>query len=192
MQTSIKVNSEAVERKLQQLASTLDGPRRKALMQVLGKGLETDLQAHFLRKNRKPNKRGFPKSNFWRRIRTATQFTGATQSNATVAIADPAFATHYHGATIQPRRAKYLAIPNTAEAYGSEPRSGRIDGLFFAQNKKGTKFLARKGAGGELEVHYFLKKRVRIPKDPTALPPRNVLAQATLQRARAHIARTSN
>lgn len=169
---SVTIDNQQVSAELRKLVAVVDGPRRPALMEVLGKTHEQTLQGHFLRKNRKPNKRGWKKQNFWARIRRATSFAGATADRATIAISDPAFGTHLEGATIRPRRTKYLAIPMREEAYGVRPSSGLIPDLFFAQNKKGTKFLARKGAGGELEVFYFLTRRVTIPRDPTALPPR--------------------
>lgn len=190
MPITIQVNSKGQTRQLDALVEKLSGPRRQALMQDLGKGLEHDLQEHFLRKNETPNKRGFPRSNFWAEVRRSTQLASATAQRATVTISDPRFATHLRGATIRPRNSKYLAIPNTAEASGSEPRSGRIVGLFFAKNKKGTRMLATKAeAAGGITVHYWLKESVRIPKDPQALPNQRTLGELTLARATAHLFR---
>lgn len=192
MQTTIQVNSEAVQRKLQQLAGTLDGPGRARLMKVLGTGLALDVQRHFLARNGRPNKRGWKKSGFWGELAEKTSMTAHDSHSATVTVADRRLNPHLHGGTIRPRTKKYLAIPAQEEAKGVKPSSGLIPGLFYVRNKKGTRFLAtRHGAGGTLEVHYWLKPSVRIPRDPDALPPRNVLTQATLRRARAHIDRAT-
>ncbi len=189
MQTTIQVNSEAVRRRLARLVSQVDGPARADLMQVLGKGLEGDLKDHFIRRNQRPNKRGWKKSDFWREIAQSTTLQSATQDDATVAITDPRIRPHLFGATIRPRTAKFLAIPNTEQAKGNEPRGGAIPGLFFVRNKKGTTFLARKNGTDRLEVHYWLKPSVRIRRDADTLPPQKKLDRKTLDRAQSWVDR---
>jgi hypothetical protein len=171
---------------------------RQPLLTVLGKGLETDLKEHFRQRNTEPNKRRWPKQNFWNRIRNATLFTRATHDTATVTIADPAINPHVFGGTITPKESKFLAIPARAEAYGIRPKSGLIPGLGFAVLPRGgpvliqraftpIKLVGRAGSArrrfrprgpetpGSL-VWYWLRRSVRIPRDPRALP-----ATATLQ-----------
>lgn len=191
MKTNIQVTDEKARAELQRLRSTVDGPRRAGLMQVLGKGLEADLQDHFLRKNKKPNKRGFPKSNFWARIRTATNFASSDQDSASVAISDPAIRPHLFGATITPRNGKFLAIPARAEAYGTEPRGGQIPDLFFIPTRGGRSGLLARKEGEALRVYYFLVRRVRIPKDPDALPAPADLGRRAVERGTAHLDRMS-
>jgi hypothetical protein len=108
-----------------------------------------------------------------------------------VAITDPRIRPHLYGGTIRPRNARFLAIPATEQAKGNEPRGGAIPGLFFVRNKKGTRFLARKN-GDRLQVHYWLKPRVRLSKDPDTLPPQKELGDAALRRARSWIDRNTD
>lgn len=184
---------------------TLSNP--VALMKVLGKGLETDLRAHFAAKNKVPNKRAWPKQNFWAQIRNATAFIGATTDRATVRIGDPRINPHVYGGIVRPKDAKMLAIPVRREAYGIRPSSGLIPGLRLAIFKKAgpalvqvpnsqIKFVkdTRKGREGKLRsrataqraiarIMYLLRPFVRIPKDPTALPPQAVLQDKLEKRA---------
>lgn len=191
--SNIKINSQAARAELQRLAKSVDGPARADLMQVLGRGLESDLRGHFLKKNQKPNKKGYPKSQFWARIRRATNFAGASQNEATVAISDPAFATHLYGATIVPKRAKFLTIPIAPESYGKRVAEMQDDSIFFLPRRSGQGgFLARPNADGTNRLLYFLTKKVTVPKDPDAMPNPATLNKAAIGRARSYIDRRLN
>jgi hypothetical protein len=161
-------------------------PPSRPFMASLGKRLETLLRDHFRRKDKVPNKRGWRKSHFWgRRIRNATTLTEVTERAATVTIADPAFAAQLHGTVIRPKEARALAIPLIEEAYGIQPSSGLIEGLFIIRPKgEEHAFLARDHATQEgLEYVYLLTKRATIPADPTALPPEQLVNQSLLDQA---------
>lgn len=162
-----------------ELARRLKNPT--GLNKRLGIRLQNLLQRHFLARNREPNKRGWPKQNFWARIRTATAFTGADEKTATVAVADPAFGAKVRGATIVPKRAKWLTIPVRPEAYGKRARVLNVE--LFAIFRKGKGWLAAK-EGNALRLYYRLLKKVTLQPDPRALPEeRNIHAelQKTLQ-----------
>jgi hypothetical protein len=189
MSDNITINTQTARDELQRLAKTVDGPDRVALMRVLGRGLEGDLREHFLRKNQKPNKKGYPKSNFWARIRRSTNFAGATEGDATVAVADPAFATHLYGATIRPKRSKFLTIPIAPESYGKRVAEMEDDSIFFLPRRRGGGFLARPLADGSNRLLYFLTRQVTVPRDPDALPSPATLNKKAIARARSHLAR---
>jgi hypothetical protein len=156
----------------------------RPLMQRLGKRVEALLRKYFAEYGRSGNfktrRRGWPTQHFWdRRIRNATSFTGATEHDATVTIADPAFMTHYRGATIRPREKEALAIPLQAAAYGKRPSDRLIPGLFLLRTRRGAYLVAygdgfgkaRKGVrNATLHFYYKLVKSVTVPKDPKALP----------------------
>lgn len=153
---------------------------RRPMMRRLGKRAEVELRDHFRARNSEPNKRRWPKQRFWGRIRRATAFSGATDTQATVTIADPAMAAKIHGATIRPVEAKALAIPLRKEAYGKRPSAGLIPNLFVLRTKKGA-FLAastmkrrgrrRSGPKGQrLTIYWKLVKSTTVPRDPRALP----------------------
>ena len=194
MKSKITVTDEATQAELARLASTVDGPRRQGLMQVLGKTHEQTLHRHFLRKNQKPNKRGWKKTNFWARIRRATSYTGATKSNATVTIADPAMAAKIYGATIKHPQDKFLALPMREEVYGVRARAKTIPDLFFIPRwvngrKVDQGFLVKKQPDDSLRFYYFLTRSVTTPKDPTALPTEAESGRALVQEAQDYIAR---
>lgn len=75
---------------------------------------------------------------------------------------------------IKPRLKKWLAIPNTAEAYGKRP--GEISGLSFRKFKNNLAALVRvseeKDALGrpKFDVIFWLKKGVTLPQDRGLLP----------------------
>lgn len=145
----------------------------RPLLAALGKRLEVTLRQYFKVRGQRPHKRGWPKQHFWdRRIRNATALASVTETNATVNIADPAFNTHYFGGVIRPKEKEMLAIPLRAEAYGIQPSSGLIPGLFVIR-RKGRKnaFLAVRDEDGALRLYYLLTKSVTVPRDPEALPP---------------------
>lgn len=173
MVTELKVNID--RKKAGALLDAVDrvaGPRRRALMEVLGKTHERTSQDHFQAKNNRPNKRGWPKQNFWASVRSSTSFRSASENTATIAVGEPGFRSHLFGATIRPRSGRrFLAIPMRAAAYGIMPSSGIIPDLFFIRSRAANGgFLARR-EGGALRVYYRLLASVTIPRDPTALPP---------------------
>lgn len=194
MKIKVEIEDQELRRKMAELRASTDGPKRRALMLVLGKGLEQDLQKHFRRRDAEPNKKGWKKQHFWSRMRKATSLTGATKDGATVTIADPAMAAKVHGATIRPTGGrKYLAIPAREEVYGTEPGkkgSQLIKDLFVRRAKKtGKPYLARREEDGSLAAYYWLVRKVQMPADPRALPPEAALGEAATKRATSWILR---
>lgn len=145
---------------------------RKGLHEVLGRSVEGTLRDHFVRRDREGNKKGWPSQHFWgNRILNATSFAGATESGATIVIADRAFAAKVNGAHIVPKEAKALAIPLRAQVYGVRPRSGLIPGLFVWKSPKGNVFLAAKDSDGKaLRIFWLLVSSANIPADANVLP----------------------
>lgn len=188
---SINVNDTASPR-LQAIHQAVGPGGRLRLMRVLGRGLEGDLRKHFAARDTEPNRRGWPKSHFWAgRIRTATTFTGATDSTSTVSISDPAFGARLDGATIRSPDGKKLSVPLTAEAASAGmPSAKRLPGVFLLRTKSGRAFLVRRNIG-HLDFLWILRDRVRHPKDPRALPPSADLAAAAERRAEDFINRLS-
>lgn len=146
---------------------------RKGLHEVAGRAVEGSLRDHFASRDGEGNKRGWPSQHFWGgRIRNATSFTGATETSATVVVADRAFAAKVHGAHIVPKEAKMLAIPLRAMVYGVRPRENTIPGLFVWKAPSGKVFLAAKDKDGKaLRIYWLLVGSANIPADPRALPP---------------------
>lgn len=163
---------------------------RTGLHKVLGKRLEQEVQKHFKGREREPNKKNWPKQNFWSRMRNATAFLSADKEGATVRISDPAIASKVWGATITPKETKYLSIPAIAEAYGKSPKL----------NKNLEPMVRRMGGGlrpravalqdkDTKTIWYWLVKSVTVPKDPDALPDEGELQNALFEQAGKYLAR---
>ena len=193
IRVTLNDDTDRLDADTRRLVDALDRAGRRELMQVLGKGLEGDLQRHFRGRNTEPNKRGWPKQQFWARIRRATAHTSADADGATVTVADPAFAAKVHGArNVRPGPGKrFLTIPLRPEAYGVRASSGLIPGLFFLRSRRGRAFLASSEAigDGKLRLYYRLVPSVNLPADDRALPPRREIQQALIRRTRSHVRR---
>jgi hypothetical protein len=157
-------------------------------MAAVGGEVNSHLREHFLTKNTKGNKRGWPRSNFWSKtVRAATSLGTVTDDSAEVVIASREFAQRLYGGTITARRRKFLAIPLTARAKAAgSPREGAWRGgtLTFIRTtggrallieashtrltRRGGRIVGGKESGGEAQ--YILLRRVRQNPDPTALP----------------------
>lgn len=165
MPVRVTIIKDTATPELKAMIAKVDPPR--PILSALGKKLEGVLQRHFKEKDAQPNKRGWPSQHFWGRIRNATSFTGATDSEATVVIADPAFGKRVEGGDIYPKEKAALAVPMDPRAAGKQPSANLIPGVFRV---KGTNRLVIK-ENGVLVTLWRLYKKVTVPKDPTALPP---------------------
>ena len=176
----IVIDGSKVADDLRQMGVQLDN-LQPAFM-LAARAVDNTLKKHFREKNQVPNKRGFPKSDFWAQIRSSVQ-TLAIPNGATVQVNDPRLNTHVFGATITPKSARALAIPVVAEAYGVRPAT--FDNLVAIRTGKGkgntVGLLAKKDPTRTiLQVMYVLVKRVVIPADPTALPAEEALQFAAV------------
>lgn len=154
---------------------------RRPLHAALGSRLSDELQDHFLARNVEPNKKGWPKQNFWADIRDATALDAVTDEDATVKVADERMNQKYHGGTLTPKRGKALAIPLTARAYAAgSPREGEWgDDLFFVdRSADGKAPLLATADDGNLRPQYILVRSVTQDPDPRALPERQSLQDA--------------
>ena len=172
---------------------------RKSLNDALGRSLARMLQEHFRVRNTEPNKMQAPKTNFWNQVRDATVMTEATDSGATVRIAEQRFGIHLFGGTVKPTGGrKFLTIPIIKEArarsvaeYENQTRRklfrlpfGRV--LFERDEQGNRSFTGRervtvrgnRGQYNSITIRersrvrpvYALKQSVTIQKDPRALP----------------------
>lgn len=115
----------------------------QALMANIGKGFEITLQRHFRALNKRPNKRGWRKTNFWSGIAKSTTFVSTTSNTATVAIQEGRkFAAKVFGATIRPTGGrKFLAIPSPLVSLSPRPPLPALP--FFQKNFFGFSFFSR-------------------------------------------------
>jgi len=188
---------------LLKVEGTLRRPR--ALHADLADALKDELIRHFDARNQEPNKRGWPKSNFWQKAASLTRVKEVTDTGATVQVAgDANVRIHLLGGTVKPTGGrKWLTIPLIPEARGKrasvyEAESGRK--LFRPAGRRVLMERLKDGSGdaasgrasmrtkggyrtfnlGAVKVRpvYALATEAKIPKDPRALPPRSALADA--------------
>ena len=143
----------------------------QALMANIGKGFEITLQRHFRNLNKRPNKCGWRKTNFWSGIAKSTTFVSATNDTATVAIQEgKKFAAKLFGAKIHPTGGrKFLAIPAIESRYGISPSSLDKNDLSLRKTRRGG-LLGKIRSDGSFEVHYFLVRSANTPRQSDALP----------------------
>lgn len=179
----------------------------KSLNDALGRRLARELQGHFRARNTEPNRLGGVKTNFWKDVADATVMTEATETGATVTIAEAHYRIHLFGGTIKPTGGrKWLTIPLVREAHGRRvreyekqtgrklfrlpgrkvlmERTGHGSDSFLAANSTDTirgKNGYRKvgiGGGSTLRAVYALAGSARIKQDPRALPTQEQLLSA--------------
>jgi hypothetical protein len=94
---------------------------RRDLNEALATRYVEELQAHWRKKNQKPNRLGGKRTNFWAKAAEETGITAVTDDGATVTVggeSGPKVRIHVLGGTIVPKAAKALTIPIVREAYG--------------------------------------------------------------------------
>lgn len=194
MDLTITVTQDDVSPAIRQLLATINPAR---LMQVAGKRLEIEMRKHFQDLDRRPNKRGWPSRHFWSRISKSTALGVVSRESATVAVSDPAFWAKLQGATIRPKRGKFLAIPATAAAYAAgSPREGGAPELSFDRQINPATgrmqfCLSIKSSNSASTVWYWLARQATVPADPEALPDESHLKFAILDSIESFVARNS-
>lgn len=126
---------------------------------------------------------------FWNRMLSGTK-AGGTDSSGFIRMPREVGARRY-GATITPKKGKFLAIPARAEAYGKSPR--QFNDLRFVPTRRGGMLVKseptsgpsltrsqriggnKKGQGG---AFYFLVPRAVIPANPAIFPADAAVLQA--------------
>jgi hypothetical protein len=135
-------------------------------------GARVLVRQHLAELNRKPNKRGWKKQNFYARARQRTTSRADAQKGV-VEIALEGFAQRRFGGPIVPVNRKSLTIPAIGEAYGRRAgewgerlkfrpiKKGRLLGILYAPGK---------GRGQPDVTVYWLLRRVFQQPDPAVLP----------------------
>ena len=190
---TINITEPEMPEELKRLPEFLANP--KPLLAAGGKQLAGDLQDHFGIRNDQPNKRGWPKKNFWAGIRSATALAEVSDDSATVSISDPAINQKVFGGTITPKRGKMLAIPENADAYmAGSPRNlpagflrilvSRSGGVYLVENDSSLRPKGKRGSKPAMSFAgrfwYHLVPSVTQDPDPNALPNEDYLYGSVL------------
>jgi hypothetical protein len=128
---------------------------------------------HLTERNALPNKRGWPKTNFYAQAAEST-FPFSDDQAAYVVVAQEGFRQRYFGGTIKPVVRQFLAFPVTASAYGKKPREFTLKVQYLKkeiapEGRAGT-YLVRDGAGPNPVPYFRLVKKVTQQGDPTVIP----------------------
>jgi len=188
---TINITEPAMPEELKTIPKFLANPR--PLLAAGGRQLVSDLQDHFAERNDQPNKKGWPKKNFWAGIRGATALAEVSDNSATVSISDPAINQKVYGGTITPKRGKMLAIPLIADAYvAGSPRTlpinflrlmvARSGGVYLVENDstRAPKGRNKPGMSFAGRFWYHLVPSVTQDPDPNALPNEDYLYGSVL------------
>jgi hypothetical protein len=159
---------------------------RREFHQVLANRLRDELVQHFTAKKAKPNRLGGKRTNFWGQIADATSIKNVQTDGAVVAVAERRFNIHLFGGTIVPKKAKSLTIPLIATAHGESVASYQAKhGSLFAVRGKDALF---EKDGDGIRAVFALRRSVRIPRDPDALPTDDALRAALAEEAEDYLA----
>lgn len=156
------------------LRSAVDTLTFRRAAKVAGQSLRVLFRKHLAGKQREPNKKNWPKTNWYQRARERVTFVEDARG-AAISIDFPGFAMRYTGnpSVILPVNAKTLAIPMHPMAYGRRPRE--FKDLLFVPVLRGRTvgLLAMRVGSGPATAWinlYRLVKYVRTKADKSMLP----------------------
>lgn len=175
-----------VEGELAALAAELKNPA--ALHKDVGRRVVRDLKRHFVAKGAKPNKRGGKRTHYWVDMAESVQEAQIVSGGIEILISHYGLGLHVYGGTVVPKEKEELTIPLHALAHGRTAAVFRDETGKKLFRPKGKKILMADMGSGAVAI-YALTKSAAIPRDPTALPPREDIISTILSGARAHYAR---
>ena len=156
------------------LRNAVDTLTFRRAAKAAGQALRIQIRKHLAAKQRLPNKKNWPKQNWFQRARERVVFVEDSRG-AAISIDFPGFAMRYTGnpSVILPVNAKTLAIPMHPMAYGRRPRE--FKDLLFVPVLRGRTvgLLAMRVGNGPATVWinlYRLVKYVRTKADKSILP----------------------
>lgn len=184
----------------QQLDNLDEVLRRMVMVEArnaAGEEAATELQDHFMRLDSRPNKRGWPKRNFWAQV-MKTVTTQTTDPAYDIIVSAPEFWRRWKGGgPITPKTgARKLAIPATAAAYAAgRPAKGGMDLMVLVRRKGGkvqgvalAEFTTRQSKRDPSrtvrvpgKIQYWLVASTNPGADPNAAPD---IGTVTLQAQR--------
>lgn len=168
MEVSISGSSNEIDRAI----AVLGSPVR--VNKAISQGALPVVQNHFRGLAATNHNRFGVRSSFWNRMLAATK--GDATAEAAIVRMPGEIALRFFGGTVTPKKAKFLAIPARAEAYGKSPRD--FTDLRFAVLPEGGPVLIRvvkkSGKSGKDimggEVMYWLRRQATIRANSEVLP----------------------
>jgi hypothetical protein len=166
--------------------------RPRAIFAAAGRAVTNLFRRHLRELDAtRPNKLGGERQHFWLALSRSVNLGSLSDTGATVVISDPRAAQKHFGGTITAKRAKNLAIPVNAAAYGRSPA--------VLEQELGIKLFAWKGKlmgqlGGKeqgVTVYYILKPSVTQGPDPEGgiLPEESEIKTVAIEAGQAALER---
>jgi len=168
----------------------------RPLMEALAKEMDVAFREHFRKREGEGNRQGWPSRHFWAREVMRYQTFSATDRQAVLSIASPAFLHKITGGQIRPKKGKGLAIPQHPLAYSlGGPKASGLDLKYVPVNR--GKLLGHlvldaarryKGKNARGEIMYAIVRSVQQAADPAALPAQPELENRLARLIRSHLA----
>lgn len=185
---TITLQSTGIDATVAQIGGRLD---EATMLQAAGRGISNLVIRHLRRRNSRPSRPGWPKSNYWERAAGSTQ-TSIARGEALVAIHAPGIRLRLKGGRVVPRRGKALAIPARPEVAGVWPSEHSAGGRVFLLVRKalGKAYLVEQQADGHLRILWRLVRSTTHTADSTVLPTRDEIGAAAIAAIRSILPKT--
>lgn len=161
-----------------------------AVADAATRGISNLLFDHFLSRNNRPGREGWPSSNYWADAAESVSVSAVGAGTADVCAKAPGLLMHLKGGTILPKRGRFLAIPILPMVAGIWPREAM-------QRKKDVKLIPVRGGKGEgyllaLQITaavnlplWRLARKATLKPDPSVLPTLEEQTEAATAAAQA-------
>lgn len=172
--------SDAVSPRLR--AAVLKLSDRTELHRSMAMAVEGKVSENF--ETKPPNKLGGTSTRYWMKAAASARVSADSQAG-TISIPHRGIRLHYLGSQdalggpVKPTNKSWLTIPASPEAHGHrayEVAGGYANQKWLFGKDKKPYAIADKATGEH--IYFWLKKQVTIPKDPTVLPPAQVMKTA--------------
>lgn len=161
---SVSADSTGIKMILENLASEL----APTVADAAARGVSNLLYDHFMARNERPGREGWPSSNYWADAAESVSVSAGGDGTADVCAHAPGLLMHLKGGTILPKRGKFLAIPISPDVAGIWPRE-------MMQRQKEVKIIPVRGGKGE---GFLLAKQ---PKDGAPIPLWRLVRKSVLK-----------
>jgi len=186
----IRINSDDARNRLEFMLDKIEHPAD--MLAESATRVERSLRGHFSERDKRGNKLGGRRTNFWAAIANSTAIGDVTDRTADVNIGDKRFAQKLYGGTITAKRPwpgsgfLLLTIPVHPAAHGRRVSvTARETGLkmTFVGTAAGGVIGRFAKQAAEDEIYYVCVPSVDQAPDPEALPPGEMLEREALQGA---------
>ena len=148
------------------------------MMDAAGRGVSNLIIKHLRKRNARPGRPGWPKSNYWEDAASSTQ-TKIGSTAAVITIHAPGLRLHLEGGTVNAKPGKAFAIPARPEVANIWPSEYDPNRIFMLVRKAlGKAYLAERDGSGHLRILWRLVKKTTHHKDSTVLPTSSSLTLA--------------